>query len=570
MMLPRTRRLICLIMAATLVCGASIPASAGQQASVAGIEETVYGNIHPDGSYTLNTVYKLKVNAAGEYTIYGDFSSGKNLTANIDFDLNEEGVTLHFPREFEEFFFQVENRIPASGVGGSTVGLPFLVNYQIERADRSETQLQGGESGRMRLVVEVTANEKAPEYFKSRYMAQVQIPVRVDVFRNIKTDLSGVLTGKTYTYSGMVLPGMSGTFIVEGDVESLELDSISIMMIDYDFSEMAADTEILSGIDEMSNGAAELSEGTRQLGDGMQKLSDGLSELNRAVKSARNGMGKLAESMAAYEQGFTELTDGSAALSEGAVGITGGASELEAQGKALIEGFTQIKQALTGSDTADMLAELSAGLQSLAKAIQESPTMSSMEKQQILAGFADLSAGLPSAGGEYGTGDDLISQLDAYEQGLRSYVDGVSMLSAGVSALSDGTGRYISGVNALKDNFIKLSIGAEELSQGLIALGVGHNALNEQFSTIPDEVKKLADGQQALYEGIEQFRSAISDYTGGAEKNSAISSLTSRNGVNHIQFIFRTDAIKPAKPEKVQQESGKTESFIDRLLDLFR
>jgi|GEM_PF-849973 len=570
MLKSRAKKAICLVMAAALFCGIAIPAAAEQQATVESVEETVYGNIHPDGSYTLNTVYKLKVTSPGYYTIHGDFSSGKNLTADVDFNLDEAGVTLQFPRTFDEFFFQVENSIPASGVKGSNVGLPFFINYRVERADGSGTASKGGESGRMRLVVEVTANGNAPEYFRKRYVAQIQIPVRVDVFRNIKTEMSGVLTGKTYNYTGMVLPGMSETFTIEGDVESLELDSISVMMLDFDFSAITADNALLNGINEMKDGAAELSKGTRELGEGMDKLADGLTDLNRAVKSVRNGAGQFAESMAAFEEGFEELAAGSSELEEGAAGIAGGAAALSAQGEALVEGFSQIRMALTGSDTSAMITELAAGLQSLAKAIQESPTMSAPEKQRILAGLSELSAKLPSTEGQTDSEGGLASLLEEYEMGLRSYVGAVSMLSAGASALSDGTGRYISGVNALKDNFIKLSIGADELSQGLVALGVGHNEMTSKFSSVPEEVKKLADGQEALYEGIEKFRSTISEYVGEAEDNPVVSSLSSDNAVDHVQFIFRTDAIKTPKPEKVQQDIEKEKNFFDRLLDLFR
>jgi putative membrane protein len=573
-MIPaRLRTFACILLATALLCTAAVPASAEQPAAVSGAEETVYGNIHPDGTYSINTVYKLKVDSKGEYTIHGRFLSAKNLTADIDFDLTEDGVTLRFPRNFSEFFFQVESGRISKNAKDSNVELPFFIEYHIETEDGTRLVPKGGESGRIKLVVRVTANEDADDYFRSRYMAQIQIPIRADVFRNIETDLSGVLTGKTYTFSAVVLPGTSDTFTIEGDVESLELDSISVIMLDYDLSSMA-DTSILSGIDELKNGAAELADGTRRLGEGMEDLSEGLNELNRAVKSVRDGAGRFADSMSAYEEGFTELTGGSDSLVEGTAGIATGLSELSAQGAALVEGFSQIKQVLmsmlSGTDNTAMITELSEGLRSIAGAIQNSPTMSTAEKQQILAGLNGIIEGLPQAGGETDQLSGLASRLDAYEQGLRDFVGGVSMLSAGASELSEGTGRYVSGVVALRDNFIKLSLGAEELKQGLIALGIGHNDMTGQVAGLPDEVKKLADGQQAMYDGINQFVSVISEYTGGEDEPAVISSLSSGNRVDKVQFVFRTDAVKPEKPEKEAVTTEQEKNFFDRLLDLFR
>lgn len=533
-------------------------------AVVENIQETVYGVIKESGT-SLYTVFNMRVASPGEYTIYGSFSDAKNLTDDVEYRLDEQGVTLMFTDTYESFSFQVESTAVELGADTGGTELPFIVNFYVE-LDGTAIVATGGESGHVRLVLEVKVNDKAHQYFRENMVCQIQIPISINVFKNIKTDLSGVLTGSTYTFSGMVLPGQSATFVIEGDVEDLKLDSLTISMMAYNISDMIEDTGIVTGISEMEKGSGELTTGTRSLAEGLEELSAGVGQINNGGKILRDSTAGLSRGMDAYGEGLVELAQGSAGLAEGAAGLEGGIEQLDTEGVNLLEGFRQIKYGILGMlSGGNQLGALIEGLESIAAAIQNSPTMSQPEKEKILAGMSEIAASIPQE--DY---SELIESLEMYEQGLGSYVKGVSSLSAGASALSDGTARYVGGVEALADNFTQLSAGVRGFRAGVSSLSDGLDSLASQVSVIPENARKIADGQEELHKGIKKLTDALSDYTDYDSKSKPVSINSPKNSIDQVQVVLRTEPIRLDKPEKEKPESNMTETILDRFLNLFR
>jgi putative membrane protein len=564
MAFQKGKRIAALIMAMVLIFGMSMQTAADNTAQVDSIQETVYGVIHEAGETSVYSVYKMRVVSPGEFTIYGDFAEGRCLTEDIEFLLHEQGVTLIFPKAYESFYFQVRNNVGLPGTHSDNVVLPFIVRENIE-LDGHSIIATGGESGHVRIVVEVQSNEKADEFFRKNFVAQVQIPVDTNVFKNIKTDLSGVLIGSTYTFSGMVLPGQSSTFTVEGDVESLKLDSINITMMQYNMSAMVEELGIAEGISGMEEGAGELADGTRQLADGIEELSEGLKEVSEGANTLKDSAKEFSEGMDKYGAGLGELSAGGSVLAQSLMEYAEGIKQLDAQGAALIEGFVQLQYglgSLAGGGQTDALAE---GLQSIAAAIENSPTMSMQEKQQILAVISGMVSSITQQ--DY---TEIFSQIETYGQGLRQYVEGVTALSAGASALSEGTSKYVKGVDALKDNFVRLSAGAKGLFGGMASLSDGLGTISAKVSEMPEQVSKLADGQHELYDGIKSFSAALSDFAGDDEGEKIVSINSPRNDVDQVQIVMRTSAIEQEKPVKEKPQSSMTQTIFEKILNLFR
>ena len=459
-----------------------------QNAAVENVNETVYGVIKEVGT-NFYSVYTMGVTSPGEYRIYGDFSAAKNLTDDVEYRLDEQGVTLLFTKTYDNFSFQVENtpRLPGTHTGG--IELPFILNYYIE-LDNQAVIVTGGESGHARLVIEVNANEKADRSLRENMVCQIQIPISNKVFKNIKTDMSGVLIGSTYTYSGMVLPGQSAKFVIEGDVEELSLDSITFSMMPYNISDIIEETGITSGITEMQEGSGNLLPGQEHL----QKVwRNSRQVLDRSVTVPKLSTSQLPVSPR-YGRIWRRVERDSTRFIRtyrGAEGIAAGLGQLDAEGSKLLEGFQQIRlnlvEMLTGNNQAGLLVE---GLENIAYAIQNNPTMSRTERNRYLQECRD-SASIPQE--DY---SELVESLEMYEQGLRSYVEGVTSLSAGASALSDGTARYVGGVGALADNFTQLASGVRAFRAGVSEFSEGINSLSAEVSVIPENSEKLDDGQE--------------------------------------------------------------------------
>jgi putative membrane protein len=563
MVFNKSRRFTILTVVLVFICSMSLQALANDHSQVGSIQETVYGVFHESGEKSVYTVYKMRVDSPGEFTIYGDFKSGRCLTEDIEFHLHEQGVTLVFPKAYDSFYFQLENNEGLPGTHSHVV-LPFFVREYIE-LDGQAIYMTGGESGHVKIVVEVESNEEADQFFRNNFVAQVQIPIDTNVFKNIKTDLPGVLIGSTYTYSGMVLPGQNTTFVIEGDVESFKLDGINITMMKYNMSAMIEEFGITEGIGEMERGAGELADGTRQLAEGLEKLSDGISGVSDGTNTLKNSAKQFSDGVDGYGAGFDELSKGGTVLSQSLVEYADGISQLDAQGAELLKGFEQLKLGLSSLMDGGQVNVLAEGLQSLASAIEQSPTMSTQEKQQILAAVNEMVSSLAQQ--DY---TEISNQLEMYGQGLRRYVEGVSVLSASASALSDGTSKYVKGVQALKDSFVQISAGAQGLFGGIASLSDGLENISTQLSDMPGKVNELADGQHELYEGFKSFSGALLEYVDDNEGEQAVSINSPKNNVDQVQIILRTKAIEPERPVKEKPQSSMTQTIIDRFLNLFR
>ena len=90
-----------------------------------------------------------------------------------------------------------------------------------------------GAAGHVALELSIEANVKAEAYFQQNYMAQVSIPLDMEICRNISApEASTVISGKSMTATYMVMAGQSGEYRLEWDTTDFSMDEISMIVMD--------------------------------------------------------------------------------------------------------------------------------------------------------------------------------------------------------------------------------------------------------------------------------------------------------------------------------------------------
>jgi len=149
-----------------------------------------------------------------------------------------------------------------------------------------------------------------------------------------------------------------------------------------------------------------------------------------------------------------------------------------------------------------------------------------------------------------------------FTQGIIQYTDGVYQLSTGAKELSGGT-------SDLYEGLVKINTSAQQLFDAAVELNNAIKELKNGLSDYKNGTKALREGTADMdHEAIDQINEILSELTGG---DIAIKSFVSEKNttVTAVQFVLKTSAIEAEKAESSESVQTVTETFWDRILNLF-
>lgn len=142
----------------------------------------------------------------------------------------------------------------------------------------------------------------------------------------------------------------------------------------------------------------------------------------------------------------------------------------------------------------------------------------------------------------------LIASLDDY----KTFYEGLSTYTAGVSAAAAGTKTLSSAISAAKDGSSALSSGAVSLYEGILEMKNGVPVLVEGVTQLKDGSMQLSDGLNAFNEeGLQKLTAAVNGDIGGllARVRAIIDiskncrSFAGISDASNMTYIYRTDEI---------------------------
>lgn len=478
-------------------------------------EEVIYGILNSDGS--VKDLYIVNIFNGGEITDYGSYSDILNMTTSEKLSQNGDQITIN--TNANKFYYK-------GTPDKQELPWDIDIKYYLDDKEISDRSL-AGKSGNLKITVSVKQNHKVTSTFFHNYALQIALSLDNKICSNIKTSNATIAeAGSKKQLSYTVLPGNGTDISVTADVREFEMDAISIngiklsLGLDVDSDEFTDQiSELTSAIKGLDEGAAELLHGLNQLSGGMQKYVDGLK---------------------AFKDGLGQLSVGADKLNTGATSIENGLSELTKQNDSLISGALTVQQATFHSVNAK-LSEMALGL----------PVLTAENYNAVLAPIPDLA--------------EVKKQLDGavqFTQGLKGYMDGVSMLGKGASDLARGTSEFKSSTSVIASS-------ANELYNAGAELNLGIRKLRDGLSSYKNGTKQLRSGTSGMdFEINNKIDEMLGSISGKGDK--VISFVSDKNTkVIAVQFVLKTDSINLPEAEKLVTQKPVELNFWQKLLKLF-
>ena len=489
------------------------PATTTVNTDAAEKEEVVYGILNANG--TVNNIYVVNIFDSGKFTDHGNYTEIKNLTdAN---KLTQSGDSITVQSDAKRFSYQGTL---------ATKDLPWTIaiHYSLNGTELTASEL-AGKSGALEIKLGVTKNTAYTGNFFENYALQIAVTLDEALCENIKANgATAAEAAGSRQLSYIVMPGKNADISITADVNNFEMDPITINGIKMVFD---LDIDASAYTDQFS----ELSDAAKSLDDGAGKLSDGTAKL-------ADGMNSYTEGLKAYKDGLSALVKGAADLKTGAASLSDGLLQLTGQNSSLVMGALAIQQA-TFDTVNNQLTGMSV------------PTLTPENYASVLSAIPTMAA--------------VKTQLDntvQFTQGIIQYTDGVYQLSSGAKELSGGTA-------GLYDGLVAINASAQQLYDSAVALNNAVKELKNGLADYKNGTKALRDGTADMdKEAIAKIDEMLSELTGG---DTAIKSFVSEKNtsVTAVQFVLKTTAIEAAKTEVTEPVQTVTETFWDRILNLF-
>ena len=546
-------------------------------------DEAIYVNLdHNGNSKDIKVVNRIYGESNDEY--YIDYGEYENIKPLVDIKPIIEKDKIKWPLENikdKDIYYEanINNELP----------MKIDIKYFLDGEEVSGKNL-AGQSGNLKIDISIE-NE-------SNLTTQIQIPLNLDIFSNIKVENGTVsVVGKTMTVVFTHLPIGNGKFSLEAKGENIELESIFISSTNSKIP-LGDLEDFTSGIDEMAKafnelekGSKELNKGTISLKDGLKALASGIGEFYSGFNQLNNKTKEISNGFSQFNLGFKTLNINMGDLVNGIGELNYGFKTIAEEGNGINDGLFQLKEGASSLD--DGAKELNNGLSTLnsnhkqlvelAQSLQDSqdPRVKALVEGVIGEGVAieNLSNGL----NESYKGINAISEnSNKLYLGYSEYNKGLNEVFGGYSELNERLQPLPKELENMYNGHTQLTEGLDTIFEGLNSMDNGISEINNNTKVLPDKVGELADGQDELTkgiskinnEGMDKIKDTIEIFTedGEDEKDNYTSFVDSRNGDNSTcQFIMKTPAIKVANPKReVKVEEKNNKSFFHRFLDLFR
>jgi putative membrane protein len=399
----KTQKLLSLVLAAALLCGAALPAAAASSGAASDTapvtkDENVYVVLNADGSIQSQTVSAHLHSDAGLASVQDktDLTDVKNTQSSAE--CAQTGDTLTWDTQDTDVYYK--------GTSTATPPITAGITYQLDGRAVSPADL-AGKSGHLAVTIALQNTTGRQQTVNGAQRTVVTPFVAVvgavlgESFSNVTAEHGTVQADGGNAIVGFAcLPGVKGclsdllpdslgklddylldTVTFEADVTDYAQPQILIASAadasllgesdltgDLDLDDLQSDMDALTdAMDQLTSGASDLNDGAADLQSGAGTLKNGTASLATGTGTLKSGADKLNSGAADLQSGAGTLNSGAASLKSGAADLKSGADSLNSGAAGLKSGLDSLK---SGLDTAVANnATLNAGAQQIADAV---------------------------------------------------------------------------------------------------------------------------------------------------------------------------------------------------------
>lgn len=323
--------------------------------------------------------------------------------------------------------------------------------------------------------------------------------------------------------------------------------------------------DLADGVDQVNQGAKDLDKGAKDLNNGAKDLDDGTNELATQVKdlpssaqqlldgakSIKSALGNadsetqtIYTGAAAIEEGAQQMSDNlkntngksiyeaAAGIQEGAAKVTSGADQLsdglntaaanlDESIKLLNAAVDQLEDLQKTTEDTRTLQTYGALIKEIKGSIQYQQGVKQALTSTLQSGITSIKGGatlIDTYAGKIADGSVKLvegaAKLEAGAKAIQSGVDtmisgnngqNLNAMIAGLSMLSQQSGKLVAGTQKLADGSGKLLAGTDTLTEGTGKLASGTGELSDGTDKLISGIGELLDGSKDLAEGMAKF-----------------------------------------------------------------
>ncbi len=450
-------------------------------------DETVYVIANSDGSAQRVIVSDRLTNTKelNELRDYSELRDIRNVKGKESF--TRDGENLTWKAEGKEIVYRGET--------DKALPVDMQITYALDGREIAPADL-AGKSGHVTMTCVFRDREKAP------FAAVTVLLLNNGNFKNVTVSRGSVSSdGTRTTVCGIAFPGFenytksiedAGKLVIECDAENFKLLTSLTVVTDEVFRGISVDTsdhrnQLDGRMAKLEKDCTELVQGTAALASAMEELSAGTTKLDVAVGQLDAGAKQLASKNGALVAGSTQIFG----------------SILKTAYQSLVAAGVTIPE-LTVENYA---AVLDGTVKQMTAQLQNIPSGT--------AAYTKVQTGI-------GTVKAVKAQLDsvnAFCTGVKDYTDGVALLGANLTKLSEEVDKLDAAVKQIRDGAVKLSdsINAADLT-----------GLTAQIAEAAKKLEASTDDLHALLKAADEYN----NFAGLA-----------KGSTGTVRFVYRTASI---------------------------
>lgn len=382
------------------------------------------------------------------------------------------------------------------------------IKYYLDGVE-TDPELLPAASGDFEMTVRVSP--AAEGGFADKYTVQMQ--GSLIGAKEIGSDGASIVAmGSQYTVGAIFLPTKEQEVRIWAKVENgLELSA-------FTFTGVKAAIDFDIDFDEIEKQVGELSDASAQVLAGIVRLEGGAEEMRLGLSTISGSLTYLTQNNEALKKGLSDFSAALTALSSAATELPKGSEEL----------LNAVKSA----------SEQMAAVKGMAEQLVQAPDPNMVAIGAALLGQMELNAKVAEA----------LSAINAGESAVSA---GLAELSGGIGKVTGGADEYLSGVSAVSAGVSKLSAGMDSYAYGFA---------------------ELVEGQKQFVVGVGDAQAQLADMLGivrGADTGRIGSFVSSKNAVDGVTFIMRTEELKKPVFQKEPLPPLPKKNLWQKLIGLF-
>ncbi|MBE1555782.1 YhgE/Pip domain-containing protein [Sporosarcina limicola] len=277
-----------------------------------------------------------------------------------------------------------------------------------------------------------------------------------------------------------------------------QLASSTITLADGSGKLAKGANDAAKGATDLNKGLGTLTTGVAALYNGAEKASTGANDLKSGLTQYTEGVGQLTTSYGQIGQKEKEFGAAVGTLNEKTASLNGATSQLAEGSKNLNTGINGLSEKLAPI-IASLPAEQQAGLNAALGELKQGSAQVSGGLHELSAGTSALKDGTSQLNG---SADQLTGAHAQALAGLNKLNDSSSQLVGGANALANGNGELATGLSKLSEGATAAQKGSADLATGLAKLTEGTGSLTEGTGTLASKSQELAEGSVKLADGM--------------------------------------------------------------------